>query len=204
VDEVYAIETTPRSGGASVSLQLRSGQRYVLAATRLSELGLAGGDPVDGETVARLTDAALEWRSERRLLRLLAQRPRSRAELERRLAAWDLPERMAQGLLDRLMRAGLLDDDRMAREVSGSLRRRGHGSRRAADDLERLGVGEAAAAAAVRDHADDDGEIAAALLTERFGPQPYDPPTMRRAAGLLGRRGFDTETIAQLLGYDDP
>jgi regulatory protein len=202
VDEVYAIEATSRSGGAAVSVQLRSGERYVISAVNLSALGLAGGDPVDAATAERLASAAAEWRAERSLLRLLARRPRSQAEIERRLTGWDISAEAAHRLLRRLADAGLVDDDRMAHDVSDSLRRRGHGSLRAAYDLERLGVADGASAATVQDHEAADSDIAREVLVSRFGEGPYDPPTMRRAAGLLARRGFDEQTIEQLLGYD--
>jgi regulatory protein len=203
VDEVYAIETTSRSGGAAVSVQLCSGERYVISALSLSALGLAGGDPVDAETLEKLGSAAAEWRAERTLLRLLARRPRSQAEIERRLTGWDVPAEAAQRLLRRLADAGLVDDDRMAQDLSDSLRRRGHGSLRAAHDLERFGVADGPVSAAVQHHGAADTEIAREVLLTRFGESPYDPPTLRRAAGLLARRGFDEHTIEQVLGYDD-
>jgi regulatory protein len=203
VDEVYVIETTSRSGGAAVSVQLRSGERYVISALSLSTLGLAGGDPVDEHAVEQLASAAAEWRAERSLLRLLAKRPRSQAEIKRRLTGWDVPAEAAQRLLRRLADAGLVDDDRMAHDLSDSLRRRGHGSLRTAHDLERLGVADGPVSAAVRDHEAADTGIALEVLLTRFGAGPYDPPTLRRAAGLLARRGFDEHTIEQVLGYDD-
>jgi len=203
VDEVYAIETTSRSGGADVSVQLRSGERYVISVLSLSALGLAGRDPVDATTLAQLESAAAEWRAERTLLRLLAKRPRSQAEIERRLTGWNVPAEAAQRLLRRLADAGLVDDDRMAQDLSDSLRRRGHGSLRAAHDLERLGVADGPVSAAVHDHEAADTDIAREVVLTRFGEGPYDPPTLRRAAGLLARRGFDEHTIEHVLGYDD-
>lgn len=200
---MYLIETTSRSGGAAVSVQLRSGERYVISALSLSALGLAGGDPVDTATLEQLSSAAAEWRAERTLLRLLAKRPRSQAEIERRLTGWDVPAEAAQRLLKRLADAGLVDDGRMAQDVSDSLRRRGHGSLRAAYDLQRLGVADGPVSAAVEDHGAADTDIAREVLLTRFGEGPYDPPTLRRAAGLLARRGFDEHTIEQVLGYDD-
>ena len=202
MDEVYAIEATPPTRGAAVSVQLRSGERYVISTLSLTALGLAGGDPVDGAMTEQLASAAAEWRAERALLRLLATRPRSQAEIERRLTGWDLSAGAAQRLLRRLADAGLMDDERMAHDVSDSLRRRGHGSLRAAYDLERLGVADGPSASTVQDHESADSDIAREVLVSRFGEGPYDPPTMRRAAGLLARRGFDEQTIEQLLGYD--
>jgi SOS response regulatory protein OraA/RecX len=120
----------------------------------------------------------------------------------RQLARWRVPEPNAQLLLAQLERAGLLDDSRLAGELSESLQRRGHGSLRAAHDLERLGVEHDAAAPAVADHATSDPGLAQRLLARRFGPPPYDHATTRRAAGLLARRGFDQQAVSQVLDLD--
>ena len=200
---MIAIEAAPRRGGAAVSVRLRSGRRFVISPAQLSRMALAAGDSVDADTAAGLVEAALELRTERRLLRLLAGRARSRAELEHRLAEWEVPPELGRRLLDRLHQAGLLDDSRMARELSESLARRGHGSLRAAHDLLRLGVDGEAAAAAVEGHRDRDLAAAQALVITRFGAPPYDPRTARRASGLLARRGFDADTAAAALAAED-
>jgi regulatory protein len=61
-----------------------------------------------------------------------------------------------------------------------------------------------AAAPVVDDHAASDADRARALLHARFGGGPHDISTIRRAAALLARRGFDSETVSAALGLDDP
>jgi regulatory protein len=205
MDTVVTISAA-RATGPLVAVVLASGERHLLSTGRLAELGLAAGDELDGGGVERLRQASSEQRTEQRLLRLIATRPRSRAELVGRLAQWHVPEPRAQLLLAKLERAGLLDDSRLADSLSESLRRRGHGSLRVAHDLERLGVDKDVAAPALADHAALDGDGARTLLVRRFGAPPYDPATTRRAAGLLARRGFDQEAVSQVLdlGIDEP
>jgi regulatory protein len=195
-----------RATGPLVAVVLASGERHLLSTGRLAELALAAGDELDADGVERLRQASADQRTEQRLLRLIATRPRSRAELERRLAQWQVPEPRAQLVLAKLERAGLLDDTRLADALSDSLRRRGHGSLRVAHDLERLGVDHDVAAPALADHAASDAGGALRLLARRFGPPPYDHATTRRAAGLLARRGFDQEAVSQVLdlGIDEP
>ena len=41
------------------------------------------------------------------------------------------------------------------------------------------------------------------FVTRRFGPPPYDEPTLRRALGMLARRGFDEDTVGSVLGLPD-
>ena len=201
--DVVSSVSSARRDGSVVSVVLASGSRHLISAARLADLRLAPGDALEADEVDALERAAADQLIEARLLRLLAARPRSRAELRRRLEGWEVPAGRAEPLLERLQRAGLLDDSAMADRCPGSLRRRGHGSLRAAGDLERLGVEDEAAAPAVAAHADAEPEIAARLLDRRYGPPPYDPVTTRRAAGLLLRQGFGEEAIAGLLGLDD-
>jgi regulatory protein len=201
VDAVVAL-TAARSPGQLVSIGLRSGERLLLSTRRLAALRLAAGDELDDRRLAELRAAAEEERTEQRLLRLVATRARSRAEVRQHLEAWGVEAGPAEVLVARLEAAGLLDDQAVAAEVSGSLRRRGHGSLRAAHDLDRLGVEQAAASQAVGDHAAGDGERARALIADRFGPPPYDVAVARRAAAFLSRRGFGEEDVVSAVGRD--
>jgi regulatory protein len=190
-----------RAAGAEIVFE--SGERLVVSTARLAGFGLARGDVVDESLLAALRHAARLDDHERRLIRLVAIRARSRAELDRRLERWEVPPQDRSMLLDRLSQAGLLDDRRFAHDLSQSLRRRGQGSMRAAHDLARLGVEDAVASAVLEHHALADRATAGAILERRFGPPPYDAATVRRAAGLLARRGFDEDVIGALLSIDD-
>jgi regulatory protein len=203
-DDVVVSSVAPsRRDGSVVAVALSSGDRHLISAAQLSDLRIAPGDRLDRPQVASLEAAAGEQVVEARLLRLLAVRPRSRAELSQRLAGWEVGDQQASALLSRLVRAGLLDDAALAEQVSEGLRRREHGSLRARHDLARLGIDDGDAAGAVAGHAEADVDIAAALLERRFGgPPPYDTATTRRAAGLLARRGFSEDAIAGLLRID--
>jgi len=192
--------STPRPGSPLIAITLASGERLLVSPARV--IGLAPGDELDEPAVSALRRGALTDRLEGRLLGLLAVRWRSRAELTRRLGEWGASEREAADVLERLQRQGLLDEQRLAADVSNDLRRRGHGRVRAAHELRRLDVDEVVAADAVSSHGADDLEAASALVRGRFGAGPHDAATCRRAAGVLGRRGFDEQTIAQVLDLD--
>jgi regulatory protein len=200
MDTVSAISASPRRRqGAFAEVALASGERLLVSTHRLAGLGLARGDIVDDATLSALRRASELDRLERRLLRLVAVRARSRAELDARLQRWQVSPQDRDELLDGLTTAGLLDDEAFAHQLSGSLMRRGQGSVRAAHDMQRLGVDGERAAAALADHAGADHQIAADLLERRYGQPPYDDATTRRAAGLLARRGFGEDAIRSLL-----
>jgi regulatory protein len=201
VERVSSISASRRRGGGA-EIVLGSGERLVVSTARLAGFGLARDDLVEDGVVAELRTAARLDGLEQRLLRLVAIRARSKAELDRRLERWQVVPDERRELIDRLAAAGLLDDRAFADQLSSSLRRRGHGSARAAHELDRLGVDDATVSAALADHSQADSEIAAAILERRFGPPPHDAATLRRAASLLARRGFDDGLIRSLLLLD--
>ena len=202
MERVLAISVGRRRDGLA-EIAFASGETLRISTTRLAGLGLAARDEVDERRVAELRHAASLDHAMVRLLRLVGVRARSRAELERRLESWGVAGEDRRHLLDRLTESGVIDDGAFAREVSDSLQRRGQGSLRASYDLQRLGVDQRRAAAAVADHAVSDPDVATEVVRHRFGPAPYDTATLRRAAGLLARRGFDEDVIAAVLRLDD-
>jgi regulatory protein len=189
--------STPHSGSPLIAITLDSGERLLVSPDRV--IGLAAGDALDGSAVEALRSGAHLDRLEGRLMRLLAVRWRSRAELAARLAGWGASEADAAELLARLERQGLLDEQRLAADISRDLRRRGHGRVRAAHELERLDVDDEIAVETVTAHAESDPEAAARLVEKRFGAGPYDAATCRKAAAVLARRGFDENTIGRIL-----
>jgi regulatory protein len=134
---------------------------------------------------------------------LLAQQPRTRAELERRLGRAGAPDEVVAAVLDRLTSVGLIDDAAYAQAyvLTGiGVRRRGTRSLRA--ELRGRGVAPEViemAAAQV-----DDGQeraTALALATRRAeGLSRLAPDARRRRlAGQLLRRGFSGAVVSSVL-----
>jgi regulatory protein len=131
-----------------------------------------------------------------RALGLLAVRPRSRRELERRLLqARFEPEEVADVLV-RLERVGLIDDEAFARQYAehrfGSRR---EGSRAVANGLRAAGISPALAAATVEAAPDQEEDRAEALARSRaarlVGVEPHK--AFSRLSSLLMRRGYGPE-----------
>ncbi len=192
----------PRLGDPVVEVVLEAGERVVVHDRRLSEHGLMVGAQLDGEARAALERAGAADAAERRALRLIARRPRSRAELARRLREWELPSEDATGVLDRLAAMGVLDDRALATAVVSSRRASAHGRLRIAADLDRLEVDPAAVAVAAATSHEAEVERARLALGARRSPDAGDPAAVRRAATFLARRGFDVETVATVLRLD--
>ena len=131
-----------------------------------------------------------------RALGLLAVRPRSRRELERRLLQARFEPDEVGDVLRRLERVGLIDDEAFARQYAehrfGSRR---EGSRAVANGLRAAGISPSLAAATVEAAPDDEEERAEALARSRAprlgGVEPHK--AFSRLSGLLMRRGYGPE-----------
>lgn len=163
-----------------------------VTASTVAQLGLADGDELD-EGQRQAIEAELGSTARGIVLRSLATRGRSLAEVRRTLAARGVPEPVADGAIDTVAGYGYLDDAALADEIVRALRERGYGARRAAQALRQRGIGpEHAAAALERGFADDDEVARARAAIGRKKIEP-DERGAARAAAFLERRGFGAE-----------
>lgn len=131
-----------------------------------------------------------------RALGLLAVRPRSRRELERRLLAAGFEPEEVEDVLVRLERVGLVDDDAFARQYAeqrfGS---RKEGSRAVARGLRAAGIAPSLAEAASQGAPEDEEERAADLARSRVSRLAGVAPekAFARLSSLLMRRGYGPE-----------
>jgi regulatory protein len=103
-----------------------------------------------------------------RALGLLAVRPRSRRELERRLLAARFDPEEVEDVLARLERVGLVDDEAFARQFAEHrFGARKEGTRAVAQGLRAAGIAPALAQAVSEDAPDDDEARAADLARAR-------------------------------------
>jgi regulatory protein len=148
-----------------------------------------------------------------RALRLLGVRWRSAGELRRRLALAGFPPDEVEVALSELERAGLVDDERFARElVRDQVGRRMSGSRAIRAALRQKDVPAAVAEAALAE-AGDDAQQARALAESRARRMRGLPPeaAYRRLYGMLLRRGHSPgiareacrEALAPVLDLDE-
>lgn len=130
-------------------------------------------------------------------LRLLTARAHSRAELAGKLAQRGYPENVAERVLDRLSRAGLVDDEDFAEQwVRSRHVHAGKGKRALAAELRRKGVDNEVITSALAD-IDTGAERQRAeqlvrdrLRRERLDDEGAEPKVMRRLVGMLARRGY--------------
>lgn len=194
---VSALKAT-RSG--RVAVHLDGAFFCTVGEALLVRLGLFAGRSLTDEQVALLQSEASAERAVADAHRLLAQRPRARAEIQTRLTAKGHPQEAVQRALAQLQARGLLDDHAFAAAYVADRRRlHGWGTDRIAHELARLGADPAAVQAALADSAggsDEEQELQRALqLLSRRAPGRPPQAAQRRAYQLLLRRGFST-TVA--------
>lgn len=119
--------------------------------------------------------------------RALRHADHTRATLEHRLAARGIAEPERRDVVARLECAGLVDDERLARERGATLARRGLGNAGIHADLERRGIASTTIAAVLASLAPE-SERAAAVVAIRGRSSS--------TARLLASRGFDEDAVA--------
>jgi regulatory protein len=186
---------------------------------------LDGGEPevtVSVEAISRLrlgigrtlTEAELaELREEGeilvaydRALDLLAFRPRSAAELRRRLAQKGIEAPRTEVAVGRLVERGLVDDRAFAVALTRSKALgAGASKRRVGQELARRGVARDVADEAVAEVWEEEGvdqsEVIEGLARKRLASlRGLDAPTQRRRLyAFLARRGYDADEIRRAL-----
>jgi regulatory protein len=133
----------------------------------------------------------------------IATRDRTRHELAKALSDRNVPAEVAEQVLDRLQEVGLINDAAFAEAWVESRQQRRHLSRPALRrELQAKGVDRDQIDAALESVDFGDELTAARELARRRGGAlaglPY-PVRYRRLAGALGRRGFGSAIVTQVL-----
>ena len=210
---ITAIEPQ-RHAPERVSLFVDGAFRLGVAAELVLSAGLRAGDEVDEARLAELERRDRGWQAREAALRLLAVRPRSTAELARRLRAKGYAESETAPVLERLAELGMIDDAAFAGMLARDrVRLRPQGGRRMLGELRAKGVDEdtarAAVAGALESESTDERELAR-RAAEKWRPRSGEEPVAarRRLTGYLMRRGFEgelvREVIEELLGESEP
>ena len=128
------------------------------------------------------------------VLRQLAMAPRSRAQLEQKLAQRDCPADVAAAVLDRMTEVGLVDDEAFAQMLVRSLQTgRGLAKRALARELRTRGIDDELAQEALDSIPDAlERDRARELVDKKLRAMPglgIEVQT-RRLAGMLARKGY--------------
>lgn len=127
-------------------------------------------------------------------LRLLTHSARSSAQLREGLVSRDVPEQVADEVIERYREVGLLDDGELAATIARTRHRERGKSRRAiSQELARKGFEAGHVEDALAQISDDDEVEAARALGRKRWDQLATvdhEARVRRVVGMLGRRGY--------------
>jgi regulatory protein len=143
------------------------------------------------------------------VVRVLARRDHSIAELERKLRDRGFPAGVSAEVIARLTESGCLDDRRFAEQWAESAVRNGRGfGPRIRLELIRRGVPREIVAEVVAgiSAAYDEHETLSALVTRKFAgfdPESASDRDKRRVVAYLQRRGFSTAAIFRIFSARD-
>lgn len=174
----------------SVALRLDGDPWLRVTDEELLELGLHDGDAIDAARRAALEQALQSTRARLFVVRSLAARAQSVAEMEAKLARRGIPTEIGVDAIRLALGYGYLDDARLAGELARGHRARGYGRRRASLALTARLLPRDVADQALAEAYDDVDETAAALAA--LGRRSFGEGDVgrRRAAAFLARRGF--------------
>ena len=168
---------------------LRVGEGEVL------QFSLCAGRELTEEAAERLQAAVRTGGLKEKSLNLLAGRPMSRQELERKLESWEAAPEEAAAICDRLEELGFLNDASYAEQVVRHYSAKGYGLRKLRDELYRRRIPRELWEEAMEQAADPADSIDAFLQKKLRGGQPGDPRELKRASDALARRGYRWDEI---------
>jgi len=202
-DRITAITPTARDPQRAT---VRVGRKVVatLSMKLIDDLQLAVDQPWDEALAARVEEAAQYDKALRKAMNRLGRRAMSRRDLDRKLRDLAFDAAIRERALDRLTELGYLDDEAFGRTlIRQTQRAKPAGPRLLRQKLMTKGLDRTLIDQLLGETADatDDLEQALTLARKRLAQlQRHDPATrLRRVYGLLGRRGFDGETIQRAM-----
>jgi regulatory protein len=179
--------------------------RLALAQEIVFREGLRVGEPLSERRIAALEREDQRWKAREAALNLLSYRPRTAAELRRRLARKEYPPELVEECVAELLEEGLVDDGAFAQSfVRDRVRFKPRGSRRLAQELQAKGVDPEVAREAIGEvmELEETSELELAREAMRkWSRRPGEDPrrAKQRLYGFLARRGFGGDTLRQIL-----
>jgi regulatory protein len=198
--KITAIEPQ-KSGAERVNVHVDGAFRLALGAEIAFHERLHAGDEVTEERLEELERMDAAWRAREAALVLLSFRPRTAAELRRRLCEKGFSTEVATEVVERLDELKLVDDGAFAETfVRDRVRLRPKGKRLLAQELRVRGVDAETADGAIADVLERAGATETDLARHaaaKWHPRPGEEPRKARARlhAFLARRGFSGDAI---------
>ncbi len=194
---IQALKPSQRVKGRWLAV-LDSGEILRLGEGEVADFALYAGRELSSEEAAALQAQAKRSERREKALELLAGKPLSRRELERKLRQWGAGEDETAQLCDRLEELGYLDDARYAAQVAQHYAAKGFGVKKLRDELYRRGVPRELWDEALEQVPDPAGDLDAFLAKKLAGRIP-DRQELSRLSAALARRGYRWSDVSDAL-----
>ncbi|HKW47313.1 MAG TPA: regulatory protein RecX [Gemmatimonadaceae bacterium] len=200
---VTSITAAPRRTGR-FDVAVNGAHVATLSIEAIERLRLSVGINVDDRLTAAIDREAGIVATYDRALNMIALRARSSSELRRLLLRKGESSEFVDVAIERLLRAGFLDDASFARQFARSKAvGAGLSRRRVQQELARRGVARDVADAAIaevfiEEHVDEEGTLERVARKKMKSLERLDPSVQRRRLySFLARRGYDSDDIAR-------
>ena len=162
---------------------LRVGENQVV------DFALYAGKELSEEEAEALQGSAQRQQRKEKALELLARKPQSRWELEKKLAQWGAEEDEVQTVCDRMEQLGYLNDAEYAARVVRHYSAKGFGPGKLRDELYRRGVPRDLWQEAM-DQAEDPAQSIDTFVAKKLAGKTADRQNLKKVSDALARRGY--------------
>ena len=167
---------------------LEDGSILRIGENQVVDFALYAGKELSEEEAEALQGSAQRQQRKEKALELLARKPQSRRELEKKLAQWGAEEDEAQTVCDRMEQLGYLNDAEYAARVVRHYSAKGFGPGKLQDELYRRGVPRDLWQEAM-DQAEDPAQSIDAFVDKKLAGKTADRQTLKKVSDALARRG---------------
>ncbi len=173
---------------------------FVMSLPHLVAAKLSLGQRLSQLEIEALADTGAEQRAFDRAVRFLSYRPRSAEEVRRNLAKHKVADSLIVPVLERLERLGYLDDLGFARFwLENRNRFKPMGPRALRYELRTKGIADEIIESVLVDNEEDEAAYRAAAGRANRIKRTTRQAFRQRLNGLLRRRGFESETIRDVV-----
>ena len=168
---------------------LEDGSILRLGEGEVVSFALYAGKQLSDQEAEELQKAAKGSSLKEKALALLARKPQSRRELERKLGEWGASQEESAAICGRLEELGYLNDASYAAQVARHYSAKGYGERKLRDEFYRRGISRELWEDALA-QVQDSSQAIDAFLDKKFAGRTPDRQELKKASDALARRGY--------------
>lgn len=172
---------------------LRVGEKEVV------DFSLYAGKELTEDEAQAIMDSARRTGLKEKTINLLARKPMSRRELERKLGEWEADEEECAAICDRMGELGFLNDGEYAARLVRHYSAKGYGERKLRDELYRRGIPREFWEEALA-QAEDSAQAIDAFVEKKLAGKTVDQKELKKVSDALARRGYSWSDISNALG----